>query len=74
RQAEKVFEDARAAPWQEICRDLLGRLERPARGSVAGDLTEAEGRLAAIVAQGASNQEAAGQLFVSVKTVESMLS
>lgn len=77
-QAATVFDAAQACPWLYMCQDLLGRLERPARatapGAAAGELTEAESRLAAIVAHGASNQEAAGQLFVSVKTVEAMLS
>ncbi|WP_349637113.1 helix-turn-helix transcriptional regulator [Streptomyces sp. RerS4] len=38
-----------------------------------GALTEAEARLARLVGAGASNQEAAAKLFVSVKTVEARL-
>lgn len=40
---------------------------------VLAALTEAETRLALLVAEGASNQEAAAKLFVSVKTVEARL-
>jgi DNA-binding CsgD family transcriptional regulator len=36
-------------------------------------LTETERRVAELVASGASNQEAAAQLFLSVKTVEANL-
>uniref|UniRef100_UPI00278C33F4 response regulator transcription factor n=1 Tax=Streptomyces venezuelae TaxID=54571 RepID=UPI00278C33F4 len=36
-------------------------------------LTEAELRLARLVGQGASNQEAAAKLYLSVKTVEARL-
>lgn len=37
------------------------------------ELTEAEARVAALVLDGASNREVATALFLSVKTVESML-
>ncbi|MFP8961195.1 response regulator transcription factor, partial [Streptomyces nanhaiensis] len=48
----------------------------PFPGGPAGlteGLTEAERRLALLVGQGASNQEAAARLFLSVKTVEARL-
>ncbi|MFG2874502.1 AAA family ATPase [Streptomyces sp. NPDC048337] len=72
--AAGVFERAGAAPWAELARE-------PAPGEAAGRpevaamaaLTEAETRLALLVSQGASNQEAAAKLFLSVKTVESRL-
>ncbi|WP_433324966.1 LuxR C-terminal-related transcriptional regulator [Spirillospora sp. CA-294931] len=68
--AAALFDQAGARPWRALTADLLDRLEP--RGT--GTLTEAERRLAALVAQGATNQEAAGRLFLSVKTVEAMLS
>ncbi|MFE2311199.1 response regulator transcription factor, partial [Streptomyces sp. NPDC059411] len=63
---------AGATPWTELARE-------PSPGESGGGtrtlaaLTEAETRLALLVAQGASNQEAAAKLFVSVKTVEARL-
>lgn len=72
-EAAGIFERAGAAPWSELARE-------PAPGEAAGRpeaaaavLTEAEARLALLVSQGASNQEAAAKLFLSVKTVESRL-
>ncbi|MFJ3906008.1 LuxR C-terminal-related transcriptional regulator [Streptomyces sp. NPDC090025] len=77
--AAAVFERAGAAPW------LVLTSETPA-GPAAGEppvgeetspglasLTEAELRLARLVGQGASNQEAAAKLYLSVKTVEARL-
>ncbi|MBT2480643.1 helix-turn-helix domain-containing protein [Streptomyces sp. ISL-94] len=72
--AAGVFERAGATPWTELSRE-------PAPGEAAGrpevaaiaTLTEAETRLALLVSQGASNQEAAAKLFLSVKTVEARL-
>ncbi|CAM5510674.1 hypothetical protein STANM309S_04399 [Streptomyces tanashiensis] len=74
-----MFERAGAAPWLALAS------ETPAgetAGSGAGgeesvpalsSLTEAELRLARLVGQGASNQEAAAKLYLSVKTVEARL-
>ncbi|MFG2983571.1 AAA family ATPase [Streptomyces sp. NPDC048258] len=71
--AAEVFQQAGAAPWTELARE-------PAPGDGGGTetvavaaLTEAETRLALLVSQGASNQEAAAKLFLSVKTVEARL-
>ncbi|MFI5979870.1 LuxR C-terminal-related transcriptional regulator [Streptomyces sp. NPDC051555] len=72
-----VFEETGARPWQQITRDLLDRAAAaPHAGSAAGraELTESEARLADLVRRGASNQDAARYLFLSVKTVEGMLS
>ncbi|MGW5851706.1 AAA family ATPase [Streptomyces sp. NPDC055254] len=69
--AAEVFERAGATPWAELAREPA-----PAEGSrteAAATLTEAETRLALLVSQGASNQEAAAKLFLSVKTVEARL-
>ncbi|MET9854249.1 LuxR C-terminal-related transcriptional regulator, partial [Streptomyces sp. NPDC006450] len=73
--AAEVFERAGAAPWTELAREPS---PCPSPGEGHGPrplaaLTEAETRLAVLVAQGASNQEAAAKLFVSVKTVEARL-
>ena len=43
------------------------------RTSSAGGLTPVEERIAALVAGGRTNKEVAGELFVSVRTVESHL-
>ena len=45
----------------------------PGRGGALSSLTEAELRLAMLVREGASNQEAAAKLYLSVKTVEARL-
>ncbi|MGP3683795.1 AAA family ATPase [Streptomyces sp. IBSNAI002] len=70
--AAEVFELAGATPWSELAREPAagegGRAE-----SAAAALTEAETRLALLVSEGASNQEAAAKLFLSVKTVEARL-
>ncbi|MFF0750517.1 LuxR C-terminal-related transcriptional regulator [Streptomyces sp. NPDC004267] len=77
--AAALFERAGAAPW------LALTSEAPAGPAVEGgpareetppglaSLTEAELRLARLVGQGASNQEAAAKLYLSVKTVEARL-
>ncbi|MET8505094.1 LuxR C-terminal-related transcriptional regulator [Streptomyces sp. NPDC004787] len=76
--AAAVFERAGAVPW------LALTSEAPAGPSGEGpvgeealpglaSLTEAELRLARLVGSGASNQEAAAKLYLSVKTVEARL-
>ncbi|MFB7511876.1 MULTISPECIES: AAA family ATPase [unclassified Streptomyces] len=50
-----------------------GPVAREETPSAASSLTEAELRLARLVCQGASNQEAASKLYLSVKTVEARL-
>ncbi|MEU9414585.1 LuxR C-terminal-related transcriptional regulator [Streptomyces sp. NPDC048272] len=74
-EAAELYAAAGARPWQEVTAALLDRLPggRPADGS-RGGLTPSELRLARLICRGASNQEAAQQLFLSVKTVEGMLS
>ncbi|KOY56734.1 transcriptional regulator [Streptomyces sp. XY332] len=74
RAAAEVFAAAGAKPWVELAAEH--REAAPAEGGTAvalAALTEAEARLALLVAEGASNQEAAAKLFVSVKTVEARL-
>ncbi|MCB5164076.1 LuxR family transcriptional regulator [Streptomyces bambusae] len=68
--AADVFTRAGAKPWAELAREApAGGPDHPG----AAALTDAETRLALLVSQGASNQEAADKLFVSVKTVEARL-
>lgn len=70
--AAEVFERAGAKPWQDLARPTPGESSAaPYPGAAA--LTEAEARLALLVGGGASNQEAAAKLFLSVKTVEARL-
>ncbi|WP_455352396.1 AAA family ATPase [Streptomyces sp. SYSU K217416] len=72
--AAAVFERAAAAPWLQLASETPSRVESaPAHGGALSALTEAEQRLALLVAQGASNQEAAAKLYLSVKTVEARL-
>lgn len=78
-EAASVFERAGAAPWLALAGETPAG-EGPAGGPGAEEtapalssLTEAELRLARLVGQGASNQEAAAKLYLSVKTVEARL-
>ncbi|MBT2471503.1 helix-turn-helix transcriptional regulator, partial [Streptomyces sp. ISL-66] len=78
RAAADAFAEAGATPWAELARESSSA-PSPSSGEDGGGapglaaLTEAETRLALLVAEGASNQEAAAKLFVSVKTVEARL-
>ncbi|MCX4821176.1 LuxR C-terminal-related transcriptional regulator [Streptomyces sp. NBC_01142] len=73
--AAAVFERAGALPWLALVTETPSRTTEPdpARGGALSSLTEAELRLALLVRQGASNQEAAAKLYLSVKTVEARL-
>ncbi|MFE9928059.1 AAA family ATPase [Streptomyces sp. NPDC005533] len=73
RAAAEVFGPAGAAPWTELAREPAPGEGGGAQVPAAAVLTEAETRLALLVSQGASNQEAAAKLFLSVKTVEARL-
>ncbi|MFF3679686.1 AAA family ATPase [Streptomyces sp. NPDC002120] len=73
RAAAEVFGLAGAAPWTELAREPAPGESGGAQVQAAAVLTEAESRLALLVSQGASNQEAAAKLFLSVKTVEARL-
>lgn len=67
---------AGALPLLATADELLTRLNGHPQRTVPGqaELTASERRLAGLVSQGASNQQAAQQMYLSVKTVESMLS
>lgn len=73
--AAAVFERAGAVPWLGLTTETSSRTAEPApaRGESLSSLTDAELRLALLVGQGASNQEAAAKLYLSVKTVEARL-
>ncbi|MFE1500129.1 LuxR C-terminal-related transcriptional regulator, partial [Streptomyces albidoflavus] len=80
--AASVFERAGAAPWLALASETpAGTAGETSGGGSGGEeapaalstLTEAELRLARLVSQGASNQEAAAKLYLSVKTVEARL-
>jgi DNA-binding CsgD family transcriptional regulator len=70
--AVEAFETIGAAGWADKARAELARIggRRP-RGD---ELTPTERRLAELVAEGRSNKEIAGALFVTPKTVGTMLS
>ncbi|KJY23719.1 helix-turn-helix domain-containing protein, partial [Streptomyces katrae] len=71
RDAAELFERAGAEPWLCLARENAPETGVPHPGAAA--LTDAEARLALLVGGGASNQEAAAKLFLSVKTVEARL-
>ena len=61
-----------AALWAERARGELKRIS--GRAASPGDLTPAEERVAALVAEGKTNREVAAALFLSERTVEGHLS
>ena len=65
------FERLGAPLWAEQTRAELARIGGRAPGP--SDLTEAERRIAALVAEGHSNREVAAALFLTVHTVETAL-
>jgi DNA-binding CsgD family transcriptional regulator len=65
------FERLGAAPWAARARV---ELERVGGRAASRGLTPTEERLAALVAAGRSNKQIAGELFVTVRTVETNLS
>jgi DNA-binding CsgD family transcriptional regulator len=73
REALEAFEGLGTTPWAERARGELnatGETARKRDASTIDDLTPQELRIAQLVAAGASNRDAAAQLFVSPKTVE----
>ncbi|MEV1092817.1 helix-turn-helix transcriptional regulator [Streptomyces microflavus] len=77
RRADSVFREAEAVPWLALTTAAVERLTggREAAPQVRTEVLSAgERTLAALVRDGAGNREAAARMFLSVKTVESMLS
>ncbi|MCW2890119.1 MAG: LuxR family transcriptional regulator [Streptosporangiaceae bacterium] len=77
-QARRIFARAEARPWLSLVDAEFDWLDVPSGAPVAetdllGTLSGVERRVAALVAEGATNREIASRLFVSVKTVEAAL-
>jgi DNA-binding CsgD family transcriptional regulator len=66
-----TFEGASAALWAARAREELARVSGRVPGT--GELSTTEARVAELVARGMSNREAAAELFVSVRAIESTL-
>jgi DNA-binding CsgD family transcriptional regulator len=71
-EALEVFERIGAGLWAQRARAELKRIS--GRTASPGALTPAEARVAALVAEGRTNREAAATLFVSERTIEGHLS
>jgi DNA-binding CsgD family transcriptional regulator len=77
REALNTFERLGAEPWAaRALNELAATGEKARKRDVSGirQLTPQELQIALVVAQGATNREAAAQLFLSPKTVEAHLS
>src|SRR4029077_16153414 len=70
-QALAMFDRLGAPLWAEKTRAELRRIG--GRAPTSGELTEAESRVAALVAEGRTNREVAAALFVTEHTVEAAL-
>ncbi|MEV4670936.1 AAA family ATPase [Actinomadura sp. NPDC049382] len=76
--ALETFVRCEARPWVERARHRLARLDTGLRDGPApppghAALSDGERRIAVLVGQGATNQQVATRLFLSVKTVEASL-
>ena len=71
-QARAIFEELGAPLWAEKARAELRRIS--GRPPADEDLTESEGRVAELAAQGRTNKEIATELFMGISTVEAHLS
>jgi DNA-binding CsgD family transcriptional regulator len=71
-EALAVFDTMGAGLWAERARGELKRIS--GRAASPGELTPAEERVAALVAEGKTNREVAAALFLSERTVEGHLS
>jgi DNA-binding CsgD family transcriptional regulator len=69
-EASEILDGMGARLWAKRARAELGRIGGRA---AANGLTPTEQRVADLVAEGRSNKEVAGELFVSVRTVEANL-
>ncbi|MFF2127300.1 LuxR C-terminal-related transcriptional regulator [Streptomyces olivochromogenes] len=69
-EALSVFSVLGAVPWEEAVRSELRATGARTGRTTCTRLTEQEGRIATLVAGGATNKETAAALFLSPKTVE----
>jgi DNA-binding CsgD family transcriptional regulator len=67
-EARKAFQSLGAALWEEKAAVELRRIG--GRRAAGGELTPAEERVAALVAEGRTNKEVAAALFLTERTVE----
>jgi DNA-binding CsgD family transcriptional regulator len=67
REALSTFEQLGAEPWIAQARALLGARPAP---SIPVRLTRAERQVAVVVGRGATNREAAAELFLSTRTID----
>jgi DNA-binding CsgD family transcriptional regulator len=73
RRAVEVFQDLGASPWEKRARAELratGETARKREPSTLTQLTPQQVQIVRLVAQGATNKEAAAQLFLSPRTVD----
>jgi DNA-binding NarL/FixJ family response regulator len=70
-EAVELLDRLGAAGWAMRAREELGRISGRSPGG--NELTTAERQVAALVAEGLTNSEVAGRLFVTVRTVETNL-
>jgi class 3 adenylate cyclase/DNA-binding CsgD family transcriptional regulator len=71
-QALAIFDELGARLWADKARDELKRISGRAPG--AEGLTETEGLVSSLAAQGRTNKEIAAELYMGVSTVEAHLS
>lgn len=73
RDSAKIFASYDAEQWAARARAELraaGESIQPDAGKVSGDLTAQQMQISRLVAEGATNREIAGQLFISHRTVD----
>jgi DNA-binding NarL/FixJ family response regulator len=70
-QAEAVFRRAQAPLWEPAT--MAAKPSEPATAAPTPELTAAEQRVVTLVAEGLPNREIAATLFLSIKTVEAVL-
>jgi DNA-binding CsgD family transcriptional regulator len=70
--ALQLFDNLGAARWSDRTAAELARI--PGRAPSSHELSDTERRVAELVAEGLSNKQVAGKLFVTVRTVEANLS
>jgi DNA-binding NarL/FixJ family response regulator len=71
-EALRIFEELGAPLWADKARAELKRIS--GRRAPSEELTETEGRVAELAAQGRTNKEIASELFMARSTVEGHLS